>query len=335
MTLPKTIKVAAKPSVELSAFDTCLGKPVRYVLRSDTSSLAYAWTLDGVALPGNPSNSVSSITVGAHRLQVTATSVYGCGTPATASADFVVKPLPSVSVQVQDGCVNENLSFEGLQTDNATTIQEWKWRVDNRPFFGQSVQPSFSAPGVYALTLQALADNGCASETVDTTLRISQAFVRVADTTLLRNRPAQLQMQTNGSVVWQPAAGLSNPSIPNPVAVLNGDQTYLITATTPEGCTAEDTMRIKVFNAITVYVPNAFTPNADGRNDILLPVYAGIKELKQFAVFNRWGQRMFFTKDMSKGWEGSGASGTFVWLVEAVDAAGQPLRLKGTVTIIR
>ncbi|HEX8314639.1 MAG TPA: gliding motility-associated C-terminal domain-containing protein, partial [Flavisolibacter sp.] len=116
---------------------------------------------------------------------------------------------------------------------------------------------------------------------------------------------------------------------------LNSDQKYTITVTTPEGCTASDTMLVKVFAGTIIYVPSAFTPNGDGKNELLLPVYVGIKELKRFAVFNRWGQLVFQTDNMTKGWNGKAPAATYVWVVEAMSYLGQPIVLKGTVTIIR
>ncbi|HET7897399.1 MAG TPA: gliding motility-associated C-terminal domain-containing protein, partial [Flavisolibacter sp.] len=65
-------------------------------------------------------------------------------------------------------------------------------------------------------------------------------------------------------------------------------------------------------------------------------VYVGIKELKQFAVFNRWGQIIFSTNDRQKGWDGKDwPVETYVWMVQAIDASNQPLTLKGIVTLIR
>jgi gliding motility-associated-like protein len=137
-------------------------------------------------------------------------------------------------------------------------------------------------------------------------------------------------------MAWSPAQGLSNPFVADPMATLTNDQRYILNVTTQEGCRASDTIFIRTFKGPAVYVPSAFTPNGDGRNEMLRPVYVGIRELRQFAVYNRWGQTVFATREMNRGWDGRGApSGTYVWLVQAIDAGGNPMLLKGTVTIIR
>ncbi|MEI9807624.1 MAG: gliding motility-associated C-terminal domain-containing protein [Bacteroidota bacterium] len=53
-----------------------------------------------------------------------------------------------------------------------------------------------------------------------------------------------------------------------------------------------------------MYVPNAFTPNYDGRNDEFIPFPVGMKQLNYFRVFNRWGQLLFTTNTLNKGWDG-------------------------------
>lgn len=331
----KAITIAAIPlPPSLQVFDTCFKQQPR-LLFSPQVTVTYQWQLDG-STAGSQTPSLSGLATGTHQLNVVAVSPYGCGQPKMTAKDFVIKPIPTVNAVVQDGCTGEPLLFSATQTDNATTIDRWRWQIGSDKFLsGQNVQPVFNQPDSFSVRLWATADNGCTSDTVEKTVKIAKAFLHANDTTVMRNNPSQLFAQANGNIVWSPATGLSNAAIANPVVTLNEDQTYSLTVTTPEGCTTDGTVRVKVFNGPTVYVPSAFTPNGDGKNDLLLPVYVGIKELKQFAVFNRWGQLVFTTTDVGKGWEGREASGTFVWMVKAITYLNQPIALKGTVTIIR
>jgi len=89
-----------------------------------------------------------------------------------------------------------------------------------------------------------------------------------------------------------------------------------------------------------IFVPTGFTPNGDGRNDMLKVSVRGIKTFKYFTLYNRWGEQVFTTADPTKGWNGlhkgkPQASGTFVWMVEAVDNNDKVIRQKGTVLLIR
>jgi gliding motility-associated-like protein len=133
---------------------------------------------------------------------------------------------------------------------------------------------------------------------------------------------------------------LNNPDLADPVATLSSKQEYIFSISTPEGCLAKDTIHIKVFEGPAVYVPTAFTPNGDGLNDLLRPVYVGIAKLDKFSVYNRWGQLVFSTSDIKKGWNGTtdgkaSASGTYVWVIKATNSFNKSFVLKGTATIIR
>jgi len=139
---------------------------------------------------------------------------------------------------------------------------------------------------------------------------------------------------------WSPAQGLSNPSSQDPTALIRGNITYFVTATTPEGCAGMDSIVIKAFAFADIIVPNAFTPNGDGHNDVLRAIAVGMKEFRYFTVFNRWGQQVFTTSNPSVGWDGTlkGAPmlpGAYVWMAGGVDYTGKTVQRRGVVIMIR
>ncbi|HUS03711.1 MAG TPA: gliding motility-associated C-terminal domain-containing protein [Chitinophagaceae bacterium] len=88
-----------------------------------------------------------------------------------------------------------------------------------------------------------------------------------------------------------------------------------------------------------LYVPNAFTPNNDGLNDILKVLTFGIKEFKYFSVYNRWGELVFTTTNPNKGWDGNFKGkkqnmGVYAWITEAIDLDDKLIRLKGTTVLL-
>ena len=90
----------------------------------------------------------------------------------------------------------------------------------------------------------------------------------------------------------------------------------------------------------TVFVPNAFTPNGDGKNDLLRPIAVGMVRIDYFQIYNRWGQLVFSTSTNEYGWDGTIAgkvqpSGTYVWLVKAVDYTGAPYVQRGTLVLVK
>ena len=143
------------------------------------------------------------------------------------------------------------------------------------------------------------------------------------------------------SYSWLPAANLDDPSIAAPVARLATTTQFIVKGTTADGCYAFDSITVIVSetgeNAFSV--PNAFTPNGDGINDCFGVRKWGDVTLQEFAIYNRWGQKVFETKNPSDCWDGSFQgqkqdSGTFVYMIRANSFCGNIVR-KGTLQLIR
>ena len=106
------------------------------------------------------------------------------------------------------------------------------------------------------------------------------------------------------------------------------------------GCKGFDTVFVKVYKGPEYYLPNSFTPNNDGVNDIFRPIPVGIVSTEYFKIYNRNGLLLFQTNIWLKGWDGkyNGMSqpiGTYVWLIKGVDKRGNVIEKKGTVVLIR
>ena len=165
------------------------------------------------------------------------------------------------------------------------------------------------------------------------------------DTVIAANQPLQLNaVDVNNagfiSYVWSPAFGLNNPQTKSPVAVVNKDITYTVTAVTTQGCQGSSTITVRVYEGPDVYVPSAFTPNGDGLNDIFRPIPVGIKQYNSFSVYNRYGELIYTTNILEQGWDGTYKGnvqppGTYVWQVAAVAYNGNMIYKKGTVVLIR
>lgn len=165
------------------------------------------------------------------------------------------------------------------------------------------------------------------------------------DTSVVINDPLHLNASdVNGSgfnsYMWFPSTGLNNPSIQSPISTLNKSTTYTVIALTPVGCEGRDTINITVFEKSEIYVPNAFTPNGDGKNDILKAIPIGIKIFKYFTVYDRFGNKIFSTTNPNIGWKGNtknefNSSNVFVWIAAGVDYLNHELIRRGTVVLIR
>ena len=168
------------------------------------------------------------------------------------------------------------------------------------------------------------------------------------DQTVIEGSEAQLLAKGTliSTFLWTPANTLNCDTCPNPVATMSVATTYQVTVSTTFGCQASDSVRVHIIcDKSQIFVPNSFTPNGDGENDIFYPRGRGVRVIKSFRIYNRWGQLLFERanidiNDASNAWDGSFNGGTprpdvYVWILDAICETGAPINLKGDVTIIR
>lgn len=136
---------------------------------------------------------------------------------------------------------------------------------------------------------------------------------------------------------WFPPSGLSNPNIADPLVSPSVRTRYFVTATTEHGCVVVDSMDVLV-EETTLDMPNAFAPA--GANKLFKPSRRGIAQLKEFSIFNRWGNKVYSSTNIEEGWDGTfngkpQPTGVYVYVIEAVTDKGVPFSKKGNVTLLR
>lgn len=185
-------------------------------------------------------------------------------------------------------------------------------------------------------------DYGCNFEVSDTVTVFVQPPVPAfagRDTIAMYNRPHQLMASGGMTYIWNPSSVLNNNTLQNPLATLIKDTRFIVTVKDIAGCAGYDTVFVKVYEGPQFLVPNAFSPNADGRNDIFRPIPSGIKKIEYFRVFNRKGQLMFETREWLKGWDGTyqgklQPTGSYVWIARGYDDNGRVIDQKGNIILL-
>jgi gliding motility-associated-like protein len=154
--------------------------------------------------------------------------------------------------------------------------------------------------------------------------------------------PHQLQGAGAVNYNWFSPMGITitNPMSANAFVTLNGDANIYLKATDAIGCEGRDSIFIKVYNGPNYYVPNSFSPNGDGLNDIFRAIPVGMSNTVYFRVFNRLGQLVFETNQWLKGWDGTfkgkpQPTGTYVWMVGGTDKYYKKVEMKGMVNLLR
>lgn len=323
----------------------CVGTARVYQVNDATIPSAYTWKIDGVA-QASVKNSVSINwnTAGTFLLSVQEHAAGGCDGAIRTGVVYVIAPPVANAGPDTVVCFGTVVRLSG----SGGSVYQWSppAYLSNAGIANPVATIPFAGNYQYILTISN--GNVCklvAHDTVViTVLQPAKVFVG-ADTSIAIGQPLQLNaadVNNAGLIkyVWSPGFGLNNAFIKNPVAILNSNASYTLTAQTAKGCTAKDDINITVFVKADLYVPNAFSPNADGKNDIFKPIPIGIKEIKYFAIYNRYGELVFKTTVQGAGWDGKVKgirqnTGAFVWMAEAVDFKGNVITKKGTVVLVK
>lgn len=167
-------------------------------------------------------------------------------------------------------------------------------------------------------------------------------------TTIVSGNTADLR--SSGSLIkrfeWTPAEDLTCSDCAYPTAKPSQTTVYTVKVYTDFGCVDSDQVTITVLcDQSQLFIPNTFTPNGDGQNDVFYPRGEGMEKVRSFRIYNRWGELVFERNgfnlnDQFTGWDGTFKGNqlspdVFVWVLEALCDDGKVLTLKGDVTIIR
>jgi gliding motility-associated-like protein len=207
--------------------------------------------------------------------------------------------------------------------------------------------------GTYKYYLTVKDTYGCNFSNTDIVEIKMQALVPAFagnDTNAVTGNPLPHQLLATGAGIggsyewsWFPSDGvaISNPNIANPTVFLqNHNYEFSVKVTDFAGCVGYDKIKITVYDGPTFYLPNSFTPNGDGLNDIFRPIPVGISSTEYFRIFNRYGELVFQTSQWMTGWDGTFkgkpmSTGAYVWVIKGRDRKGIIVEQKGTVVLIR
>jgi gliding motility-associated-like protein len=335
-----SVKVRVVDFVTLNAMpDTviCAGDSLR--LSAVTDGLQYSWT---------PAATVNNPALLAPIALPTATTTYQVKATighcnATDQVTVTLVPYPKVNAGADTIiCYDTKVQLHATMTASSFT-----WTPSSSLNNPNSLDPIASPKNTtkYILTVN---DNlGCPKPSRDTvTVTVLSKINAFAgrDTAVVVDQKVQFNGSGGIRYAWSPGTSLNRTDINNPIGLYDGSFDsirYKMVVTNQAGCSDSAYVTVRVFKTkARVFVPTAFTPNGDGHNDYLRPIGAGISRYEYFRIYNRWGQLVYSSPDNETGWNGKiggvdQPTGTFVWLVKAVDYTGKVFFDKGTVTLIR
>jgi gliding motility-associated-like protein len=346
-TVYKSITVDAYPQTNFTVQNTCVNKPVVFANNSTGNIALHTWELTpadvrtGTTPAYTPTYSYTG--AGSFSIKLKTATPNGC-------ADSITKPIsietiPTAAFSVTEACLGKIVLVQNNSTNTSGAITNYSWQSSSQS--SNAMVPNFiyNTVGDYNIGLNISTANGCTATTSQkVNIRAVQLFA-TADTSIAINQPLQLNISGAQNYTWLPTTNLNNAALPNPIFTTAQEGIYLLTSTgtTAQGCKGNEAVKITVYKTNTyLLLPNAFTPNADGLNDYFKPLCAGLKELTNFTIFNRYGQAVFNQKGCgtSRGWDGRlkavlQNTGAFVYVWNGVDFRGMVVGGKGTVMLVR
>jgi len=269
-------------------------------------------------------------------------------TPAGSSIIFTVKDTVNAdfTYQVVYDCSNDTVNFFHPA---ANGVNSWQWTLDESKTSNQQ-----NPQAVYSLFntkhIGLIVSNGFCADTSSGSFTLDNFLKADFDTyeDVCPNEPTKFTNLAQGHIInysWEfgDGTGSSQASPTHIFAGPNATTPFIVKLTVTDSFGCEKTVQktIRVYSSCYLAVPNAFTPNSDGRNDFLYPLNAVKAEKLSFRVYNRWGQLIFETNNWKRGWDGTvkglpQPSGVYVWFLSFVDRGTKEARqMKGTATLIR
>lgn len=316
---------------------TCEG--VSITLNGSSNAQAFSWANNSTLSSTTIYNPVANPVVNTKYYLTATTGV--CSK--TDSVLVQVKPAPVANPgPSQTLCPGQNTSLNG--SGGISYLWQPATYLSNPAVYNPAVTKPLSSITYQLVVTNA---NGCKSvQPKNVTINITPPPKIFAgnDTSIVIGQQLQLyatDINASGfnQFTWEPSTGLNNPFLQSPLALISNNIKYTVKARTIAGCEGIDTINIKAFTRADIFVPNAFSPNGDGINDILRAIPVGIKTFKYMAIYDRYGTRMFYTNNANSGWDGKTKSGLyntggFIWLAEGVDYLNNNIVRKGTFLLI-
>lgn len=240
------------------------------------------------------------------------------------------------------GCDNAAIIFTDLSRAVQGNIIKREWDFGD----GTKVESTTSAPishqytsgGQFMVSLKVTNEFGC-ENVLTRELSVTTPFLEAGkDTIVLRGGSVRFNIQATGTNLrykWTPSIGLDRDDVRNPIATPTSDTRYSVTISSDEGCILQDDLLVKVLEM--PFIPNTFTPNGDGINEVwkieYLDSYPGVS----VNIYNRFGIKVFGSIGYLKPWDGNLNGqllpvGTYYYVIDP--KIGLPV-FKGWVTVIR
>ncbi len=314
--------------------------------------LSYTW-LFGDGNTSNLQNPVHTYSSpGLYTVQLAVQTQLGCRDTLEKQALIKVVQRPLIDIAGDSVvCVNGRIDHAGIFIQPDTSVVTWQWNFPGGSTSTAQNPPTqtYGTAGTFLITTYAQNSTGCRDTTVQTIYVNPLPTVTMpSQLTITSGTPVTIPATYSPNVtnwIWSPSGGLSCANCPTPDAGPKFNTTYQVFFTDNNGCSNLGTIVVSVIcKDANLFMPNTFSPNRDGSNDIFYPRGKGIERVKTLRIFNRWGEVVFERNnfqpnDAAAGWDGTykgqkPQSDVYVYQVEVFCENGDTIKLNGNVSLI-
>lgn len=312
----------------------CDGSAV--ILHTANGTAPFSYLCDNISYSDSV---ITDLCAGSHTL--TLTDIHGCRVTKTVTLEE--PPMPHITHHVTHiHCYEENTGKIRLRVQGPSRYT-YEW-TDNGS--SDSVRTQL-APGVY--TVKITDANGCVfmdtAEVFDGQHTFENFKVWADDSVVFVDGTTQLHITESDVCTyhWTPSLLLDDASSANPTATLTDTTVFVVTATDTAGCTYTDSVKVCCIQVdcggSSLFIPNAFTPNDDGKNDQLCFRSEWVTSF-HITIFSRWGEIVYESHDVNECWDGRYKDnmclpGVYTYYCKITCEANQEAAFKGDITLIR
>ncbi len=341
-----TVTVNSLPPVAVNTTALCLGQTTGTLTASGANT--YAWS-PVAGLSSSTGASVTANPAATTIYTVSGTDINGCVNTATTTATVNPIPVPAAGPQVSSGCAPVCVNFSN--TALVTGTCNWNFG-DGSVSASCTPNHCYTGQGTFNAVLTLTDANGCvgtSTATVNVYPVPTADFNPSPQPTTILDPTIHFYDATTGATIasWNWTFGDPNnttSTLQNPTHVYTSVGSYdvMLYVVSDMGCVDSTIKVIKIDDELMIYVPNAFSPNYDGTNDVFMAKGEGVKDFKMY-IFDRWGNLTFVTDDITKGWDGrlmgkgdqTVQEDVYVWKIELKNYKGEPRQLSGIVSLLK
>jgi gliding motility-associated-like protein len=352
-----TIRIkGSKSNFGADKTEACLAANINFIdsTISNDPIASYAWLFgDGnSSTQHTPSHYYAN--AGTYTVTLSTITLNGCKDTATKPLYIHIYQEPQIDIGGDTGvCIYGSLNHQGLiiaSPDTSTLNWQWIFPNGNNASQQNPAAQTYNTAGDFTVTALVSNHHGCK----DTATKNIHVYPLPTSTmpdeiTKIAGTPIQIPASYSSNVNqwnWDEYFSLSCNTCPQPVANPMHDTMYIVEYTDRHGCKNRDSIWVKVMCPGTnLFIPNTFSPNGDGSNDVFYPRGKGIVTVDLMRIFNRWGEivyekQNFMPNDAGAGWNGTfkgkkAQSDVYIYQCKAHCENGQVITVNGNITLIK